>query len=196
MKKLFLLALALTLTACATRPFDPVEYNYAVESAVLSTRAIHQCQQKGEGFEKFVSELNTQTMKLFEYEKHHSHNDQSLTGVMVLRQLVIDFNLSHGVKTPTYCVHKLSEIQSASRALAITLSGATSLELCQSDATERLAAYDQSLVLSKITKLEHAELTKDLAKLVRADNAYCTAEQKDALAEAVSLISAAIGALK
>lgn len=195
MKKLFAIIAAIILTGCATRPFDPVEYNYAISTSILSTRAMHQCADKTPTYREFAKELNSHSMQLFEYEKHHSENEQILVGVTNLRQLVIEFNEAEATASQFYCVHKLSEIQSTSRALAKTLSR-MQIDLCQSDALERLELYKSSFALSKISKAEYEELVKDLPRLVRSDNAYCTAEQKELLQTAVSVIASAISALK
>lgn len=195
MKKLFAIMTILLLSACATRPFDPVEYNFAISSSVLATRSIHQCGNKTPTYKEFIKELNTQTMYLFEYEKHHSENDQVFVGVSVLRQLVIDFMKNEDTYSETYCVHKLSEVQSAGRALAKTLSS-NDISLCESDALERLQLYKKSFELGKISVTEYNELVADLPKLVRSDNAYCTAEQKELIQKTLSILSSAISALK
>lgn len=195
MKKLFAILCVSLLAGCATRPFDPVEYNYAISSSILSTRAMHQCGEKTPTYREFVKELNTHSMQLFEYEKHHSENKQILVGVTNLRQLVIEFSQAEASASEAYCVHKLSEIQSTSRALAKTLSR-MQIDLCQSDALERLELYKKSVANGKLSKPEYEELVKDLPRLVRSDNAYCTAEQKELLQTAVSVITSAISAFK
>lgn len=196
MKKLFIFLAVAILTGCATRPFDPVEYNFAISTSILATRSMHQCSNKTTTYVEFVKELNTQTMYLFEYEKFHDANEQNLKGVTVLRQLTMEFMQNHETASDMYCVHKLSEIQSTARTLAKSLSTRTSVELCSSDAMDRLALYDESLKVGKISRPEYVELVRDLPRLVKADNAYCTAEQKEALAKTVSALSAVIGALK
>lgn len=195
MKKLFAILCMSLVAGCATRPFDPVEYNYAISSSILSTRAMHQCVEKTPTYREFVKELNTHSMQLFEYEKHHSENEQILVGVTNLRQLVIEFSQAEASASETYCVHKLSEIQSTSRALAKTLSR-MQIDLCKSDALERLELYKKSFESGKLSKAEYEELVKDLPRLVRSDNAYCTAEQKEALLMTINAISSVIGALK
>jgi hypothetical protein len=195
MKNIFIALCMLILTGCATRPFDPVEYNYAISTSILATRSVHQCQNKTPTYQEFIKELNTQTMYLYEYEKHHDENDQFLIGVTNLRQLVLDFMKNESTSTTQYCMHKLSEVQSVARALAKSLS-ANRIEICESDAMERLELYKSSLENAKISEREYAELVNDLTKLVKADNAYCSAEQKELLLKTVSVISSAIGALK
>jgi len=195
MKKLFAIVAVLLLSACATRPFDPVEYNFAISSSVLATRAIHQCGNKTPTYQEYIKELNTQTMYLFEYEKHHAENEQVLVGVTNLRQLVMDFMKNESKYSETYCIHKLSEVQSTSRALAKTLSS-MHIELCESDALQRFDVYNKSIADGKLSKEEYAELIADLPKLVRSDNAYCTAEQKELLQKTLSILSSAVSALK
>lgn len=195
MKKLFFIVIAILIAGCATRPFDPVEYNYAISTSILATRAMHQCGEKTPTYREFVKELNTHSMQVFEYEKHHSENEQILVGVTNLRQLVIEFSQAEASASEAYCVHKLSEIQSTSRALAKTLSR-MQIDLCKSDALERLELYKKSFANGKLSKPEYEELVKDLPRLVRSDNAYCTAEQKELLQTAVSVIASVISALK
>ena len=195
MKKLFFIVIAILIAGCATRPFDPVEYNYAVSTSILATRSVHQCVEKTPTYQEYIKELNTQTMYLFEYEKNHSENSQILTGVTTLRQLTLEFMKNQETGSVTYCAHKLSEIQASARTLAKTLSS-NNIELCQSDATERLELYKSSKASGKINDAEYAELVNDLPRLVKSDNAYCTAEQKDLLIKTMSILSSAIGALK
>ena len=195
MKKLLVALCAIILTGCATRPFDPVEYNFAISAAVLSTRAIHQCGEKSDRFHEYVKELNTQTMYLYEYEKHHDENKNVLIGVTNLRELVLDFVQVESVSSEAYCVHKLSEVQATSRALAKTLSG-MHLDLCSSDALERLSFYKDSYASNRINKSEYEELVRDLQRLVRTDNAYCTEEQNELMKRTVTAISSLVSAFK
>lgn len=195
MKKLLTALCVILLTGCATRPFDPVEYNFAISTAVLSTRAIHQCGEKGDRFHEYIKELNTQTMYLYEYEKHHDENTNVLIGVTNLRELVLDFAKVESVTTEAYCVHKLSTIQSTARALAKTLSG-MHLDLCSSDALERLGFYKDSYKSKRINRSEYEELVRDLQRLVRADSAYCTEEQNELLRKTVTAVSSVISAFK
>ena len=195
MKKLLIALCAILLTGCATRQFDPVEYNFAISTAVLSTRALHQCGEKGPRFREYIKELNTQTMYLYEYEKHHDENKNVLIGVTNLRELVLDFVQVENVTSEAYCVHKLSTVQSTSRALAKILSG-MNLELCSSDALERLSFYKDSYDSKRINKSEYEELVRDLQRLVRSDLAYCTEEQNELLKKTVTAISSVISAFK
>lgn len=191
-----IIAICLILSGCASRGFDSNEYNYAIQSSVLSTRAIHQCGSKSKTYNDFVNELNAQTMFLFEYEKYHPRNDYSLPAVTTLRQLVIDFTKAPKEHSAAYCVHKLSEIQSASRALARTLSGIGFLDICTSDVMTRLEVYKTSLNTGKISKDEYYELVNDLTLLANADTALCTIQQQEAVAKAISAIKSVSSVLK
>lgn len=195
MKK-FLIIFALILSGCAVREFDSTEYDYSVKSTVLATRAIHQCANKTPTYYEFVKELNTQTMYLYEYEKHHVNNTYSMQGVLELRQLVVDFVTDTKPHTDTYCTHKLSSIQSAARTLSRTISGNRSLDICSSNAMDRLALYEESYSKDKISKEEYVELVNDLIRLVNVDAALCTIQEQNALAEVLSIASKIISALK
>lgn len=185
----------LMLCACASREFDQTEYKYAIESAVLSTRAIHQCASKSPRYDEFIQDLNTQTMYLFEYEKHLPSNAHALNGVTNLRQLVLDF-MKSTEHTSTYCVHKLSEIQSASRTVARMMSGMGYMDMCSSDAMSRLSLYQQSFQDKNITQGEYAELVHDLSRLTSIDESVCSIQEREALLQAISAISKVVNALK
>lgn len=196
MKKILVILAALAMTACASRPFDSAEYSLAISTSILATRSVHQCHDKTPTYYEYVKELNTQTMYLFEYEKFHDANTEVMKGVTVIRQLTMEFMQNHETASDAYCAHKLSEIQSSARTLAKSLSTRTSIELCSSDAMDRLALYDESLKSGKLSRPEYVELVRDLPKLVKSDNAYCTGEQKEAIAKTVSALSTVIGAFK
>ena len=108
---------------------------------------------------------------------------------------VLDFVQVESVSSEAYCVHKLSEVQATSRALAKTLSG-MHLDLCSSDALERLSFYKDSYASNRINKSEYEELVRDLQRLVRADTAYCTEEQNELMKKTVTAISSVVSAFK
>ena len=120
-----LLIFAVFLSGCsglATRAFDPVEYDYAVMTTVAATRTLHLCgdEKHFAEFKSFLSDLNQNSMYLFEYERHLAGNTNSLVAATQIRQMVIDFTV-HPQYSDRYCQHKLSEVQSASRTLSPTV---------------------------------------------------------------------------
>lgn len=90
---LMVLMAALGAAGCSlmpqVRPFDGVEYDYAVRTVTVATRAVHQCPDvQGEAFQARLQELNVLTMHLHEYERWRPMNEDVLTATATLRGLV------------------------------------------------------------------------------------------------------------
>jgi hypothetical protein len=194
MKKVLLFVI-IFLSGCASRGFDPVEYDYATNSVVLSTRMIHQCDVKTQTYYKFLDDLNSQTMYLYEYERNRSDNASMMRSVSVLRDMIIDVVVSGDNHTVQYCKHKNSAIQSVARTIAKTIR-MDNLYVCRSDAMDRLKLYQESFDAVLITRDEYLELVNDLTGLVTVDTSMCTIEQREALIKTVSVISDVISAIK
>lgn len=164
--KLFILGFFTSVMfGCAYPQYDPVEYNYAVISSVAATRAISQCDNiENESFKKYVQDLDTATLHLQEYEKYAKNKARTHVGTTSLRQLVIDFSLTEHF-SERFCVHKLVEIQTASRIMANAFGNPGSFDICIYDTEILKKQYQQSYEEGNITKTELDRLLESLPHL-------------------------------
>lgn len=195
MKLVFLLSV-LCLCGCSwltPRTFDATEYNYAVQTTVMATRAVHLCgnAERKQEFSDFVQTLNQDTLFMSEYETHKDSNKNVIVGVNQVRQLVASL-VVHPEYSTKFCYHKLSEVQASARTIARTLGGLEEFDICKSNVWERYSLYEASYKNKQITKSEFGELVDDLIQIQKADHSSCTLQQKNDLANTVqSVISAA-----
>lgn len=191
MRKLFVV-FAVLLSGCSVfgtpRPFDAVEYDYAIQASVAATRAVHQCIDPSDSYIGFVKDLTKATMHLNEYEKFRPSGAELASGASELRQLVIDFT-SKKKLTYRYCQHKLSEVQSAARVMAMAFGGQAKMSMCFSDVGIRYGVYLDSLNDNSITRAEFDELVADLQRLASIDQSGCTVEARLKLKQTLEAIS-------
>ena len=164
--KLFILVfLVYSIFGCAYPQYDPVEYNYAVISSVAASRALSQCDNiDHESFKKYIQDLDTATLHLQEYEKYAKNKARTHVGATSLRQLVIDFSLTEQF-SERFCVHKLIEIQTASRIMANAFGNPGSFDICLYDTEILKKQYNQSYEDGNITKPELDRLLASLHHL-------------------------------
>lgn len=205
MKRLFILAIIALLSACSLltesttkREFDNVEYSLATTSAVQATRMVHQCTssaEKTEFFKDQLAGLNTTTLNLYEYEANKANSAVELKMVNYIRAIVIELT-THDAYSKQYCIHKTSEIQSATRTFARTLGWSDKSQACDANVGKRFYAYKNSFDMGLITPTEFLELSGDLLQLQEIDEGACTVKQKEDLRKVFELISSLITALK
>lgn len=168
--KLFILGFFTSVMfGCSYPQYDPVEYNYAVISSVAATRAISQCDNiENESFKKYIQDLDTATLHLQEYEKYSKNKARPHVGATSLRQLVIDFSLTENF-SENFCVHKLIEIQTASRIMANAFGNPGSFDICIYDTEIIKKQYYQSYEDGNITQTELENLISSLPYLEHID---------------------------
>ena len=155
----------LTIFGCATPQYDPVEYNYAVISSVAATRAMSQCDNVNtESFKKYIQDLDAATLHLQEYEKYSKNKRKTHIGASSLRQLVVDFAMTEKF-SESFCVYKLSEIQTASRIMANAFGNPGSFDICIYDTEILKKQYLKSFEEGSITKFELDILNASLSHL-------------------------------
>lgn len=193
---------AFLLTACSIQPahqYDAVEYDYVIKTVVATGRAVHLCDER-DSSEKFIvriQEINDNTMHLAEYEKYVLYNKDTLPAVTNLRDLVLSFTKNKNY-SKQYCLHKISEIQSASRVLAMSLGKNSGFNVCDSDVSTRYMVYRASYMQGLITRYEFNDLVHDLTHLSKIDQSGCSMEEKAEFEKAINIISnvaAVVGAL-
>ena len=195
--KFLLLSIVILLQGCAwmtPRAFDSTEYNYAIQTTVMATRAVHLCgnvEHKQE-FEDFMKVLNQESMFMIEYETHKDSNKNVIVGVTQTRQLVATM-IVHNAYSTQYCFHKLSEVQASARTIARSLGGLEEFDICKSNVWGRFEVYEASYKANKISKLEFDELVNDLVSLQKVDHSSCSMQQKNSLANAVQSVLTATG---
>ena len=168
--KLFILGfLVYSIFGCASPQYDPVEYNYAVISSVAASRALSQCDNiDNESFKKYIQDLDTATLHLQEYEKYNKNKKKTHVGASSLRQLVLDFSLTENF-SESFCVHKLIEIQTASRIMANAFGNPGSFDICIYDTESIKKQYYQSYEDGNITQTELENLISSLPYLEHID---------------------------
>lgn len=169
-----------------TKPplFDNVEYNHIVELTVMVTNVIHDCDQK---------ELNLDPIKfkidlLNEYETHLTKSENKLEAVKEIKLLLKSFSSKENYSVK-YCKHKFSEIQATSRTLARAIGGLHKFDICDSDFSERVLLYKDSLDKKLINQDEYEDLINDIKRLEKTDQSSCSEDNKIKLNQGLSLIS-------
>lgn len=168
--KLFILVfLVYSIFGCASPQYDPVEYNYAVISSVAASRALSYCDNMDhEFFKKYIQDIDAATLHLQEYEKYTKNKKKTHVGISSLRQLVLDFSLTENF-SENFCVHKLIEIQTASRIMANAFGNPGSFDICIYDTEIIKKQYYQSYEDGNITQTELENLISSLPYLEHID---------------------------
>jgi len=194
MKKVSLIVAALLLSACSmfqARPYDNVEYNYAVLITANATHAAHRCGDTSvPDYQTYLQAMNHDSLTLDEFVSDKADSKQALPAVEQIRDMTSTF-LSHPTYSVAYCQHKLSNIQASARTFARAIGGNKTYDMCQSDVQQRYNLFSISYKDGKISKAEFDELTGDLLKLQTIDTSGCTLEERAKMAEALKVIQTA-----
>ena len=175
------------------KDFDAVQYEQVVSITVDATRAIHQCGQDPVLFKRFLDDLNTDSLKFDEYVRHKAKQEDVSSASAHIRKLVVEFD-GREMYSKQYCIHKLSEVQAASRTVSRALGGAKKIDICSADLTPRYLSYQQSYTLGLITASEFKELVADIADLKEIDRSGCSLESAAKMDEAIDALSSAASA--
>lgn len=184
MKKLLTLGAILALSACSTitdkftaRTYDPVEYNYAVMIATNATHAAHLCGQKGVDYDGYLQAMNHDTLTLVEYVSNKEDTTQALPAAEQIRGVTMSF-LARPVRSVSYCLHKVNNIQASARMYARAIATSTKFNPCEGNPEDRLVDFKKSYDAKAISKEEFADLAGDLQKLTLIDASSCTLENR------------------
>ena len=198
MKLLLTFLATLILSACSlsmltARPYDPVEYDYAIRIATNTVHAVHRCDNTAsEEYNTFFQKVNLDSMALTEFVANKSDTEQAIPAANNIRSMVIDIG-----KRPTfskgYCIHKLSNIQASARMFARSIGNTDRFDICTGDVQLRFAKFKKSYDLKSIDESEFKELSADLLKLKSIDTAGCTLEERNKIAEAMGIITSVVG---
>ncbi len=200
MKKIYLIAITLFLTACSTnmiksRNFDSTEFNYATLIAADSTHAIHRCSSKGTEFENYLQKLNSETFYLVEYVSNKSDTEQVLPAANMVREITFDYLTDNKDKSVKFCQHKLSNVQVSARMLARGLANSDRFDACSGDVQQRFELFEKSYNEKLISKNEFVNLSNDLLKLKTINTAGCTLENRAKFETAIDLIQKTVSFL-
>jgi hypothetical protein len=202
MKNKWLMILVILMTGCSTvtamllktYPFDPVEYSLAVDLTVNTTRAIHRCENttaSNTDLWKFIQNVNTADLELQEYSSNKDNSEQLMVQINQIAGMISNI-LSRSTFTPQYCIHKLGNIQAASRILDRTLGRNEKFNPCQGGIIARSNAFTASYKANKITVNEYKELVMDLAKLKEIDTTGCSTANRNKMQDELNIVNEAI----
>ena len=187
------------LTGCSMlkeKQFDSFEYNHSVNTTVSATQAISLCgnKERTDEFNRLTGQLTTNILTLSEHMKHRESNEVDLSIINDIKILVVALNKKQDM-SPRYCVHKLSEVQAATRTLSRALGRLNDMNICDSSVSSRGTLYTTSRKNELITDEELTELTNDLTILKRIDDASCSVENKIKFDNIFNGVKAVFGAL-
>ena len=164
----------------------------AVNIAADSTRAIHYCDSDARL--PYTQRLSNTSFVLVEYLQNKRDSKDVLQSSIDLRRMVQEFNKEQNTSI-RYCVHKLSNIQAASRMLARGIALAAQFDPCAGDPKQRLKVFTTSYEEGALTDIEFKNLAGDVLRLQNINTVSCSLENRRQLQEAVELATKIISAL-
>lgn len=179
------------------RPYDPVEYDYAISITVDATRAIHRCEDtsaEAKDFWSYVQLANTDSFKLQEFVDNRANSDQVVPAVTALRRSVVDV-LERGTFSPTYCVLKLTNVQASSRIISRALGHTDRAAVCDGGIGERYAQFSAAYTAGQINVSEYKELVNDVVRLEQIDQSGCSIAIRVQMQKDLQLIEKALPAI-
>lgn len=196
-----LCGLIIMLSGCsltsAPRPYDPVEYYLSTSLTVNATRALHRCNDvnvNDKEFWKYFQLANTNSFELSEFISNKKDSERISIAIENTRSLVTDV-LKRGNFSPSYCIHKVSNIQASSRIVSRALGKAERFNLCDNNIKTRFNLFAASYNEKKLTKEEYKELVEDLVKLAKIDSSSCDESVKSTMREDLQLLEKALSIL-
>ena len=200
--KLLTLAIILALAGCSTitdkftaRTYDPVEYNYAVMIATNATHTAHLCGDgKSTDYFGYLQAMNHDTFTLVEYVSNKEDTKQALPAAEQIRSITMSF-LAKPVRSLSYCLHKVNNIQASARMYARGIATSTKFDPCEGNPEDRLIDFKRSYDAKAISKEEFADLAGDLQKLTTIDTSSCTLENRAKMDKLVSDLQSLSGLL-
>lgn len=191
--RVLIIAFALFLTGCSAfkaRTYDPVEYSVAASIAADATHVVHRCdKQDSTDFAFFAQSLNRNSFYLVEYLQNKPDSLLVVRQAQELRTMTQQFFVTHTVR---YCIHKMSNIQAASRMLARSLALDDKFDPCNSSVQTRYELFKASYSDGQISKSEFVELSNDLLRLSRIDASHCSLQNRKDMQDALDVIKAAL----
>lgn len=176
-------ASAIGLSSVKPPSIDMFEYNHVIQITALSMQQVKKCKTEDTDLELLTLHIETLT----EYEKHLVDSEERLEISKILSSLIKEINQRETFSS-RYCQHKLSEIQSISRAMAMSLGGKHQSKVCDTDFEKRLSIYESSFKKNLISKSEYLELISDVIEMGKADGKACSLENQTKLDQAQKVV--------
>lgn len=122
MVKIICAILVAGLVGCATITFDPVEYDQWISVSYMANQAIRLCDQPEAGVGVKVLLMQVEYAKMYSSSKNHNNRIAKAASVIEELSNALGTRYETVVPSAAYCKLKITEIETAARMVAETLS--------------------------------------------------------------------------